>query len=153
LPSTYWVVALHGPFGRNPADAAEWPLGAATAGHPFPTNRILEIHQALPERIRVVLIVNGSASQMKAGLATIIIDTGRMMRETPPAPERGDPMPTYRMVYGDDQQVTRETFIDVGVEREDSWVVLFRGKDAILRARGTGALARRADRRRRVTPR
>jgi hypothetical protein len=44
-------------------------------------------------------------------------------------------MPTYRMVYGEDEQVTRETFTDVEVEREDGWVVLFRGKEAILRAR------------------
>jgi hypothetical protein len=44
-------------------------------------------------------------------------------------------MPTYRVVYGDDEQVIRETFTDVEVEREDGWVVLFRGTDAILRAR------------------
>lgn len=43
-------------------------------------------------------------------------------------------MATYRMVYGDDEQVVRETFEDISeVEREDGWVVLFRGKDAILR--------------------
>ena len=42
-------------------------------------------------------------------------------------------MPTYRMVYGDGEQVVRETFEDVTVEREDGWTVLFRGKDAILR--------------------
>ena len=44
-------------------------------------------------------------------------------------------MPTYRMVYGDDVQVVRETYTDVQVEREDGWVVLFRGGDAILRVR------------------
>ena len=44
-------------------------------------------------------------------------------------------MPTYRMVYGSDEQVVRETFENVEVEREDGWVVLFRGKDAILRVR------------------
>lgn len=44
-------------------------------------------------------------------------------------------MPTYRMVYGDDVQVVRETYADVEVEREDGWVVLFRGTDAILRVR------------------
>ncbi len=44
-------------------------------------------------------------------------------------------MPTYRMVYGNDEQVIRETFTDVEVQREDGWVVLFRGKDAILRMR------------------
>jgi hypothetical protein len=42
-------------------------------------------------------------------------------------------MPTYRMVYGDGEQVVTETFEDVVVEREDGWVVLFRGSDAILR--------------------
>jgi hypothetical protein len=44
-------------------------------------------------------------------------------------------MATYRMVYGDDVQVVRETWHDVTVEREDGWIVLFRGKDAILRVR------------------
>src|SRR3712207_8316786 len=43
------------------------------------------------------------------------------------------PMATYRMVYGDDEQVVRETFEDVDVEREDGWTVLFRGDAAILR--------------------
>ena len=43
-------------------------------------------------------------------------------------------MATYRMVYGDNEQVVRETFEDISeVEREDGWVVLFRGKEAILR--------------------
>ncbi|MGY1616573.1 hypothetical protein ACI797_07460 [Geodermatophilus sp. SYSU D00691] len=44
-------------------------------------------------------------------------------------------MARYRMVYGDDEQVVRETFDDVVVEREDGWTVLFRGNDAILRIR------------------
>ena len=44
-------------------------------------------------------------------------------------------MPRYRMVYGDDEQVVRETFDDVLLEREGGWVVLFRGSDAILRIR------------------
>jgi hypothetical protein len=45
-------------------------------------------------------------------------------------------MATYRMVYGDDEQVVRETFADIDeVEREDGWVVLFRGAEAILRVR------------------
>ena len=44
-------------------------------------------------------------------------------------------MATYRMVYGDEEQVVRETFTDVEVQREDGWVVLFRGKEAILRVR------------------
>jgi hypothetical protein len=43
-------------------------------------------------------------------------------------------MATYRMVYGDDEQVVRETFENIDdVQREDGWVVLFRGKEAILR--------------------
>jgi hypothetical protein len=37
------------------------------------------------------------------------------------------------MVYGDDEQVVQETFSDVELEREDGWVVVFRGSDAILR--------------------
>ena len=44
-------------------------------------------------------------------------------------------MPRYLMVYGDDQQVVRETYDDVDVVREDGWTVLFRGNDAILRVR------------------
>jgi hypothetical protein len=42
-------------------------------------------------------------------------------------------MSTYRMVYGDAEQVVQETFDDVEIEREDGWTVLFRGKQAILR--------------------
>ncbi|HEY2442003.1 MAG TPA: hypothetical protein VGI31_02615 [Streptosporangiaceae bacterium] len=43
-------------------------------------------------------------------------------------------MATYRMVYGDNEQVVRETFENIDdVQREDGWVVLFRGTDAILR--------------------
>jgi hypothetical protein len=44
-------------------------------------------------------------------------------------------MPTYKMVYGDDEQVVRETYHDVDVVREDGWVVLFRGDDAVVRVR------------------
>lgn len=44
-------------------------------------------------------------------------------------------MPTYRMVYGDAEQVVKETYEDVEVQRDDGWVVLFRGPDAILRVR------------------
>jgi hypothetical protein len=44
-------------------------------------------------------------------------------------------MTNYRIVYGDDEQVVRETFNDVELEREDGWLVIFRGNDAILRAR------------------
>jgi hypothetical protein len=44
------------------------------------------------------------------------------------------PMATYLMVYGDEEQVVRETYEDIDeVEREDGWVVLFRGPEAILR--------------------
>jgi hypothetical protein len=44
------------------------------------------------------------------------------------------PMATYRMVYGDDEQVVRETFENIDdVQREDGWIVLFRGTEAILR--------------------
>jgi hypothetical protein len=43
-------------------------------------------------------------------------------------------MATYKMVYGDDDEVVTETFENIDeVEREDGWVVLFRGDDAILR--------------------
>lgn len=43
-------------------------------------------------------------------------------------------MATYRMVYGDDENVVRETYDGItSVEREDGWVVLFRGNDAVLR--------------------
>jgi hypothetical protein len=44
-------------------------------------------------------------------------------------------MATYRMVYGDADEVVRETFDDVEIEREDGWTVLFRDRDAILRVR------------------
>jgi len=44
-------------------------------------------------------------------------------------------MANYRIVYGDDEQVVRETFNGVELQREDGWLVIFRGKVAILRAR------------------
>jgi hypothetical protein len=44
-------------------------------------------------------------------------------------------VPDYQIVYGDDVQVIRETYRDVEVLREDGWVVLLRGEDAVLRAR------------------
>jgi hypothetical protein len=44
-------------------------------------------------------------------------------------------MATYRMVYGDDEQVVRETYEGVEVVTEDGWIVLFRDGDAILRVR------------------
>jgi hypothetical protein len=43
-------------------------------------------------------------------------------------------MATYRMVYGDDENRLTETYENITeVEREDGWVVLFRGPEAILR--------------------
>jgi hypothetical protein len=40
----------------------------------------------------------------------------------------------YRIVYGDESNVVEETFENIdSVEREDGWVVLFRGDEAILR--------------------
>jgi hypothetical protein len=43
-------------------------------------------------------------------------------------------MATYRIVYGDEENVVSETYDDIDeVEREDGWVVLFRGDEAILR--------------------
>jgi hypothetical protein len=44
-------------------------------------------------------------------------------------------MPSYRMVYGDEEQEVRETYHDVEINREDGWTTLFRGRDAILRVR------------------
>jgi len=42
-------------------------------------------------------------------------------------------MPTYRLVYGDDDNRVTEEFRDVVIEREDGWILFFRGDDAILR--------------------
>jgi hypothetical protein len=43
-------------------------------------------------------------------------------------------MPSFELVYGNEEQVVREMYHDItGVEREDGWLVLFRGDDAILR--------------------
>jgi hypothetical protein len=51
-----------------------------------------------------------------------------------PKTQEASPMATYRMVYGDDEQVVRETFENIDdLQREDGWVVLFRGPEAILR--------------------
>jgi hypothetical protein len=44
-------------------------------------------------------------------------------------------MASFRIVYGDDEQVIRETYHDVELQREDGWLVIFRDNDAILRAR------------------
>jgi hypothetical protein len=41
---------------------------------------------------------------------------------------------TYKMIYGDDENVVEETLDDItAVESEDGWIVLFRQDDAILR--------------------
>lgn len=43
-------------------------------------------------------------------------------------------MAAYRMVYGDNERSVTEILDNIDeVEREDGWLVLFRGKDAILR--------------------
>ena len=43
-------------------------------------------------------------------------------------------MGTYRMVYGGEGEEVTETLEGItSVEREDGWVVLFRGPEAILR--------------------
>jgi hypothetical protein len=44
-------------------------------------------------------------------------------------------MTNYRIVYGDGEQIVREIFNDVELQREDGWLVISRGSDAILRAR------------------
>jgi hypothetical protein len=44
-------------------------------------------------------------------------------------------MSSYQIVYGDNEQVVKETFNDVEVQREDGWLVLFRDNGAILRVR------------------
>jgi hypothetical protein len=44
-------------------------------------------------------------------------------------------MANYQIVYGDGEQVVRETFNDVELQREDGWLVIFRDNDAILRVR------------------
>jgi hypothetical protein len=60
--------------------------------------------------------------------------TGSRIIVAPTTTRRSIQMATYRMVYGDDEQVVRETLENIDdVQREDGWVVLFRGKDAILR--------------------
>jgi hypothetical protein len=43
-------------------------------------------------------------------------------------------MATYRLVYGDGEQVVKETYENIDdLQREDGWLVLFRGSEAILR--------------------
>jgi hypothetical protein len=43
-------------------------------------------------------------------------------------------MATYQMIYGDNDQDVTETYEGIDdVQREDGWVVLFRGTEAIVR--------------------
>ena len=43
-------------------------------------------------------------------------------------------MATYKMVYGDDENVVDETLEGItSIESEEGWIVLFRRNDAILR--------------------
>jgi hypothetical protein len=43
-------------------------------------------------------------------------------------------MTSYKMVYGDEDNTVTETYVNIdSVVREDGWVVLFRGTDAIAR--------------------
>ena len=42
-------------------------------------------------------------------------------------------MPSYTIVYGNEDRVARQTLHNVVLEREDGWIVVFRGKDVILR--------------------
>jgi len=43
-------------------------------------------------------------------------------------------MTSYKMVYGDEDNMVTETYANIdSVVREDGWVVLFRGPEAILR--------------------
>ena len=45
-------------------------------------------------------------------------------------------MATYRMVYGDNEEIVRETYTDItSIEREDGWAALFRGPEAICACR------------------
>ena len=43
-------------------------------------------------------------------------------------------MTSYKMVYGDEDNTVTETYANVdSVVREDGWLVLFRGPEAIVR--------------------
>jgi hypothetical protein len=51
-----------------------------------------------------------------------------------PTDEGGTSVATFKMVYGDEENLVTETYANVdSVEREDGWLVLFRGPEAILR--------------------
>ena len=63
-------------------------------------------------------------------------------------------MTSYRMLYGDNAtDAVTETYHDVEVEREDGWVVLFRGRTAILRVQEGHVLALQELSEARSTPR
>jgi hypothetical protein len=63
-----------------------------------------------------------------------MIDERTDGRASPRTGEGRFEMATYRMVYGDQEQVVRETYEHIDdVQREDGWLVLFRGTEAILR--------------------
>ena len=43
-------------------------------------------------------------------------------------------MTSYKMVYGDEDDMVTETYVNIdSVQREDGWLVLFRGPEAIVR--------------------
>jgi hypothetical protein len=43
-------------------------------------------------------------------------------------------MTSYKMVYGDEDNMVTETYANIdSVVREDGWLVLFRGPEAIVR--------------------
>ena len=43
-------------------------------------------------------------------------------------------MTSYKMVYGDEDNMVTETYANIdSVVREDGWLVLFRGTDAVVR--------------------
>ena len=42
-------------------------------------------------------------------------------------------MTSYKMVYGDEENMVTETYVNIdSVVREDGWLVLFRGPEAIV---------------------
>jgi hypothetical protein len=43
-------------------------------------------------------------------------------------------MASYKIAYGDDQNLVHETYHDIDdLQREDGWLTLFRGNEAIIR--------------------
>jgi len=68
------------------------------------------------------------------GFRSISIERYRFVRPKRTS-TKGVEMPNYALVYGEDDDVRRETLVGVTVEREDGWLTIFRGKDSILRVR------------------